>query len=90
MRAGSNQACSPWLLALQNDRPGSIDVGHQLVGFLVSTIGVVAFRESEIGRRELCRGERGDIDPEAFEEGQGVFERQFQLLWVRVSDWLAD
>ena len=86
----STSSVSPRLLALQNDRPGSIDVGHQFVGFLVSAIGVVAFGESEIGRRELCRGQRGDIDPEAFEEGQGVFERQFQLLWVRVSDWLAD
>jgi hypothetical protein len=77
------------LLALQNDQAGRVDVGHQLVGLLVPAIGVIAFGESEIGRGEFSRGERGDIDPEAFKEGQGVLERQFQSSWRWYGAWSA-
>src|SRR5437879_1640166 len=44
-------------IAHENDSPRRVDVGHQLVGMLIANIGVVAFRQVEIGCGEFLRGE---------------------------------
>ena len=55
-------------MALQNGRPGGVDVGHQFVGRLVAAVGVVALGEDEIGGGEFLGGDRPDVDPEPLEE----------------------
>ena len=55
-------------MALQNGRPGGVDVGHQFVGRLVAAVGVVALGEDEIGGGEFLGGDRPDVDPEPPEE----------------------
>ena len=51
--------------ALQNGRPGGVDVRHQLMGLLVAAVGVVALGEGETGGSEFLGGDRPDVDPRA-------------------------
>src|SRR5215472_17585072 len=65
------------LVALQNNRAGGVDVGHQLVCALIAAVGVVALGELEISRGELLAGDRRGVDPEPLEQCKGVVEEQF-------------
>ena len=42
-------------VGVQNARPCGVDVGHQVMGFLIAAIGVVALGEGKIGRGEITR-----------------------------------
>src|SRR5215469_11657726 len=63
-------------VALQNNRAGGVDVGHQLVCVLIAAVGVVALGELEIGRGKLLAGDRPGVDPEPLEQCKGVVEEQ--------------
>ena len=62
--------------ALQNGRPGGVDVGHQLMGLLIAAIGVVALGQRKIGGRELLGGDRPDVDPEPLEQRYSIIRKQ--------------
>src|SRR5271170_2161775 len=62
--------------ALQNGRPGCIDVGHQLMGLLIAAVGVVALGQHKIGGRELLGGDRPDVDPEPLEQRHSIIGKQ--------------
>jgi hypothetical protein len=67
-------------MALQYRRPGGIDIGHQIVGFLVAAVGMVTFGEHKIGGGEFPCRDRPDIDPEPLEKRKRVLEEQFSAL----------
>src|SRR5260370_11561576 len=62
--------------ALQNGRPGSVDVGHQLLGLLIAAVGVVALCQRKIGSSELPCGDRPDVDPEPLEQRHSIIRKQ--------------
>ena len=62
--------------ALQNGRPGRVDVGHQLMGLLIAAVGVVALGQRKIGGRELLGGDRPDVDPEPLEQRHSIIWKQ--------------
>jgi hypothetical protein len=63
-------------MTLQNGCPGGVDIGHQLVGFLIAAVGVIAFGEAEVSGGEFLRRDRSDIDPEPLEECECVGKEQ--------------
>src|ERR1700730_16240857 len=62
--------------ALQNGRPGGVDVGHQLMGLLIAAVGVVPLGQRKIGGRELLGGDRPDVDPEPLEQRHSIIRKQ--------------
>ena len=62
--------------ALQNGRPGGVDVGHQLMGLLIAAVGMVALGQRKIRGRELLGGDRADVDPEPLEQRHSIIRKQ--------------
>jgi hypothetical protein len=64
--------CFP--VGVQNARPCGVDVGHQIMGFLIAAIGVVPLGKGKIGRGKVPRRYRPDVDPEPMEQRECVVQ----------------
>jgi hypothetical protein len=67
-------------MALQYRRSGGVDIGHQIVGFLIAAVRMITFGQHKIGGGEVPCGDRPDIDPESLEKRECVVEEQFLAL----------
>src|SRR5438477_11192511 len=80
LSSGRDSAGLNHSMALQYRRPGGVDIGHQIVGFLISAVGMITFGQRKISGGEFPCGDRPDIDPEPLEKRKRVFEEQFLAL----------